>query len=1016
MSWPCSSFVAQNLHTMGKPSLHHLIRALTLLFLLPLLAGTATADNGGGLPDLIVNEIQSANIDQFLDPSWNYGGWVELYNAGSSSITLKGYWVSDDPTNLKQVHITEPIAIAPGSYYNLWFDHYDKYCPTQVDMKLDVEGGTFYLSDANGNLIISQSYPQAVSRCSYARKSLDSDEWGMTSTPSPEASNEGSVFCSSRLEAPSVDHDSQFFTAPLTVRVDIPEGTTLRYTTDGSAPTATNGMTSEDGLFNVESQTTTYRFCLIEEGFLPSPVVTRTFIYKDKDFPLPVFTISTADDNLYCDENGIFVYNNRYNEWDRPVNFEYFDEEGLMEVNQETAIERCGGVSRDRTPYSFKVKANKRYELQNYLPYDFFSEKPYLKHKTLQIRNGGGDTECRIKDAALQEIVLRSGLDVDCQGYQPVMHYINGKYAGVINMREPNNKDYVYANYGLDDDEIDQFEMSALTGYVQKCGTYESMQRWYDLAQQCGSSDEAYEELKAMVDIDEYCNYMAVQLYLGNNDWPRNNFKGFKPITDGGKYRLVVFDIDNALSLDISAFTAFASCQIYTFSPYGEDIDYITKEIELVTIFLNMLANDSFRKQFIDTFCIVAGSVFEPSRCKEIINELCDRVSDSQSIDSELYGSGSTPWSTANSMISSLSSSRQATMVSALKSYSPMKLSSASVQRVTLSANIDEARLLINDIPVPTNKFSGKLFPPIVLKAEAPAGYTFLGWREGDTYISKDEKYLLFYSTSPLSIVACYEKMDEGSLSTAPIVINEVSASNSVNVNEYFKKDDWVELYNTTSEDIDLEGMYLSDNSSKPHKYQVTAEGTGVSTIIKAHDYKIIWCSQRETDKELHASFKLGNSNGELVRIEAEDGSWADSLVYCSMNGDQSVGRYPDGGTDVYLMTSPTIKKSNRMNSYATLWSSTGIDSTEGDESGGASRSGGLSIAYGRDCLWVKNEDCPLTSVSVHSTSGMTLMIFSLDTSTGLAKVGLASLPRGVYVATARDGEGRCVQTKFVMK
>ncbi|MCD8285068.1 MAG: Ig-like domain-containing protein, partial [Prevotellaceae bacterium] len=113
---------------------------------------TATALDGGGasaqckvsvgngtegLSSLVVTEIQSANIDQYIDPSWNYGGWVELYNASSSWVSLKGCWVSDDASNLQKAHITEALAIAPGEYYNLWFDHHDKYCPSQVDMKLD---------------------------------------------------------------------------------------------------------------------------------------------------------------------------------------------------------------------------------------------------------------------------------------------------------------------------------------------------------------------------------------------------------------------------------------------------------------------------------------------------------------------------------------------------------------------------------------------------------------------------------------------------------------------------------------------------------------------------------------------------------------------------------------------------------------------------------------------------------------------------------------------------------------
>ncbi len=1160
--------------------------------------------NSAALSSLIITEIQSANIDQFVDPSWNYGGWVELYNPSDMGVTITGCWVSDDASNLKKVHITEPMAVPAGGYLNLWFEHFDKYCPTQIDLKLDVEGGTIYISDSNGKLIVSQSYPEAVSRCSYARKSLTSDEWAWTSTPTPEAANEGSTFCETRLDAPYIDHDSQIFSTTLTVCVNIPEGATLRYTTDGSAPTATNGETSLTGLFYPDV-TTTYRFCLIQDGYLPSPVVTRTYIYKDKEFALPVFSVVTANDNLYSDELGIFVrgVNGRAGngqstacnwnmDWDRPANFEFINTNGEMVVNQETGMERAGGWSRAWEPYSFKVKANKLYEQQNYLPYDFFEEKPYLRHRTLQMRNGGNDNYCRIKDPALQEIVLRSGIDVNCQAYEPVMHYINGRYAGTINMREPNNKHYVYTNYGLDDDEIDQFEMSPDSGYIQKCGTYESMQRWYDLAQQCGTSDEAYGQIKEMVDIDEYCNYMAVEFYLGSYDWPQNNVKGWKPIMDGGKYRFVLFDLDGAFN-STNSFNDFAGKQTYTFDQlYGEPVSNITKEIEMVTIFLNMLKNDDFRKQFIDSYCLVVGSVFIPSRCQEIITELCNNVEASQAIYNEVYNTSSSPWGTANDLIYSLTSSRQSTMINTLKSYSPMGLGSTTAQSVTLSANISEARLLVNDLPVPTNSFDGQLFAPVTFKAQAPAGYRFDGWKlvsgtvgtedtvlakgstwnyydqgsldaedwksttynysswrsgkaplgycTGDTLTTNLTKSLTTYyfattfnlseapgssdvftldyteddgfiiyvngteagrynmpsgtvtydtyattyangnpdsgtmtlstslfkkgtnyiavevhnnsdtssdiywdasilhntdestgeyvcyeeeydmpSSSSMVLQACYSEMsdeekEDEEITTTPVVINEVSAGNSINVNEYFKKDDWVELYNTTSSDIDLEGMYMTDNSSKPQKYQITAAGTKASTLIPAHGYKVIWCSERETDIELHANFKLGNKDGEMVRISASDGSWADSLVYCAHNGDQSVGRYPDAGSNVYLMTVPTIKASNTLNTYASLWESSDTTSTDTRVQSTTSRSGGMSIACVGDYLLIKSEDSPHVTLGVYTAGGMTLMYRKLNIEDGHERVSIAALPRGVYIARARDDEGNECATKFV--
>ncbi len=1167
--------------------------------------------NSAALSSLIITEIQSANIDQFVDPSWNYGGWVELYNPTNTGITITGCWVSDDASDLKKVHISQPMAVSAEGYLNLWFEHHDKYCPSQLDMKLDVEGGTIYFSDSNGTLIASQSYPEAVSRCSYARKSLTSDEWAWTSTPTPEAANDGSTYCETRLEAPYVDKDSQIFGTTLTVCVNIPEGATLRYTTDGSAPTATHGETSLTGLFYPDA-TTTYRFCLVQDGYLPSPVVTRTYIYKDKEFALPVFSVVSADENFYSAELGIFVKGtngragngqssacNWNMDWDRPGNFEFINTEGEMVVNQEVVLERCGGWSRAWTPYSFKVKANKLYELQNYLPYDFFEEKPYLRQRTLQMRNGGNDNTCRIKDPALQEIVLRSGIDVNCQAYKPVMHYINGKYAGTINMREPNNKHYVYANYGLDDDEIDQFEMSPDSGYIQKCGTYESMQRWYDLAKDCSSSS-VYEEIKQMVDIDEYCNYMAVEFYLGSYDWPQNNVKGWKPIMDGGKYRFVLYDLDGAFSTT-NSFSTFANKQTYTFDYlYDEPVTYITKEIELVTIFLNMLKNDDFRKQFIDSYCLVVGSVFSPSRCEDIIDELASRVESSQGIYNEVYNTSSSPWGTANDLKNSITSSRQNTMISVIKNYSPMGLGSTTAQSVTLSANISEARLFVNDLPVPTNAFDGKLFAPVTFKAQAPAGYRFSGWKlvsgtvdsentlisrgstwnyydqgsldaedwkstsynyaswrsgkaplgycTGDTLTSNltkslttyyfnttfdldsapsssdvftldytvDDGFVIYvngteagrynipsgtvtydtYSTtyadgnpdngtmtlsaslfkkgtnyitvevhnnsdtssdiywdaslsysssttsgdyvcfdeeydmptsSSMVLQACYDEMtdeekeDEG-ITVTPIVINEVSAGNSINVNEYFKKDDWVELYNTTSEEIDLEGMYMTDNSSKPQKYMITAEDTKASTLIPAHGYKVIWCSERETNTELHANFKLSNNDGQMVRIAASDGSWADSLVYCAHNGDQSVGRYPDGGSSIYLMTVPTIKASNTLNTYATLWEyiepEPDPDPSPEPEPDGirTTRSGGLSIACVGDYLLIKSEDDPNVTLGVYSATGMTLMYSSLDIENGHERVSVAALPRGVYIARVKDNEGNECATKFVKR
>lgn len=1004
-----------------------------------------------GQEQLVINEIQNMNIDQFMDTSWNYGNWIEVYNPTDNFIELKGCYLSDDPQNLKMAVVKQSLAVGPKGTAVLWFDHSDQYYPQQVGMKLDNDGGTIYLSKADGTLITSQEYPEGMGRISYARTTDGGSEWGLSGTPTPGQSNAGMAFATERWEAPETNIHSQVFSSSLTITVNIPDGATLRYTTDGSTPTADHGETSTSGKFNVGS-TQVYRFCFVGEGHLPSKVITRSYIKKGKDAALPIMSITTKSDNLYSDDYGFFVAgngkngregragdNNKYNwnmDWERPVNVELMNTDGECVLNQEIGMERCGGWSRAYTPFSFKLNAKKQYELENTLPYDFFAEKPYLRHRTLQMRNGGNNAETwsagggRIKDALLQEIIMRSGLYLDCQAYEPVSHYINGQFMGVINMREPNNKRYVYSNYGLDEDEIDQWEMDADSAYVQKCGTKESFLEWYNLSKNC-ADNEVYDQIKEMVDIDAYINYMAVELYLGGDDWPHNNVKAWKPIQEGGKWKFVVFDLDFAFNRS-APFTDFAKEKTYTFhnllgvKPDGTSWNNkaITTEIEFVTIFLNMLQNAEFRKQFADTFCIVAYSVFDPTTSKAIINELTNRVSSIQQMQNG-YNKTTSPSSTSSEVINKLSN-RQSSMITQMKNYSGMKLSGTTAQKVSISSNLPEAKLSINGIPVPTGSFNGQLFPPYTVSASAPAGYRFDGWKtdtaDGDVECA-DEMYEL-PTGKTVKVVACYSKLTEeemlsSGLNTSPVVINEVSAGNSINVNELGKKDDWIELYNTTDEDIDLEGMYLTDKSSKPQKYQITGKVEGsdktISTIIPAHGYKIIWCSKREGVSQLHANFKLDNEDGKMVRLMAADESWADSLVYCQHASDQTVGRYPDGGSETYVMIKSSIQASNLMTSYNTVW--TGIPPTTGDDEDAIrdmAHTNGLGLLYNGTHLTIKSEDTPIVTLQLFTTSGMQLALHKYDLSeTGRTQLSLSHLPAGIYVARLTDSEDNVCTLKF---
>ena len=885
----------------------------------------------GDPTNLVINEIQVSNLDMFADPSNNYGGYVELYNPSNKAISLRNIYVTDDLTNTTKFRLNTDSGVVPANGFAVvWFDHSSGESGNyrgNVNFKLEMDGGTiaFY----NGStLIASQDYPAAVARTSYARTADGGNTWGVTAYPTPAASNEGSKDILSvgaeRAAAPTATPGTGFYNE--NISPTITGDGTIYCTLDGTVPSEDNGILAEDLPELIPP--TVLRLRAFEQGKLPSEVVTYTYAENKYNHSLPVLMITASPDDMYSDDMGIFVtgtkgvsgsgieYPCNWNlDWDRSANMEYLSSEGESLFRQDVNIARFGGWSRSWIPYNFKIKAQKQYEGKNYLFHQFFMDnKPYLKHKVLQVRNGGNDVNSRIKDAALHNIIITSGFYLDCLDYQPVHCYINGQYYGMENLREPSNKHYALADYGIDTDEVDAMEITG--GITLKAGSTDSFYQWQSLSSSA-SNDDTYNQICELVDVEEFANYMAAQIYLGGDDWPGNNCKGFKG--NDGKFHIVFFDVDQALRFDTNSFNRIGS------------------SAPLIKIFKNMMGNSTFRKMFIDSFCLFGGSVMNPERCHEII----DRMSQEMNPALQLEGLSTSP--TADYMKQVLTTTRQQTMIDALKSFSYSQLGSTRAYKVKLEANVDVARLLVNGMKVPTDKFDGTLFAPAVLTASAPEGYAFKGWMSGEEeWLGREETFNLAALsdsealTETFEITAVYEELDnDAALKSSlamPIKVNEVSAGNTIFACETWKRSDWIELYNNTDTDLDVAGLYLSDDTDQPMKYQIVKKSELCNTIIPARGHLTVWADGLETtddQTQLHANFKLSNSDDQIVVALSGDAfitnnseyfnshpemqTFIDGLSYSAHRGDETVGRFPDGGKYFYKMGRPTIERKNTL-------------------------------------------------------------------------------------------------------
>jgi hypothetical protein len=129
---------------------------LTILAMSSLKATAAVTPTSGSL---IINEIMSANVDQYFSPTVNFDGWVELYNPSDTEVTLTGCYFSDDAADLTKWKAPAGMGTIPaGGYKVVWFDN-NLLKNTNVPFKLDTDGGTHYISAPDGTLFASEEYP-----------------------------------------------------------------------------------------------------------------------------------------------------------------------------------------------------------------------------------------------------------------------------------------------------------------------------------------------------------------------------------------------------------------------------------------------------------------------------------------------------------------------------------------------------------------------------------------------------------------------------------------------------------------------------------------------------------------------------------------------------------------------------------------------------------------------------------------------------------------------------------------
>nr|MBN2278554.1 CotH kinase family protein [candidate division Zixibacteria bacterium] len=143
---------------------------------------------------LYINEFMADNESAFEDPdeSGTYPDWIEIYNAGTSSIDMGGMYMSDDLENPTKWQIPTGVTIEAGGYLVFLADEDEEQGDLHTGFKLGASGeavGLFDI-DVNNNVTIDTvTFGEQKVDTTYGRCPDGNDTWVFMGVITPGSAN-----------------------------------------------------------------------------------------------------------------------------------------------------------------------------------------------------------------------------------------------------------------------------------------------------------------------------------------------------------------------------------------------------------------------------------------------------------------------------------------------------------------------------------------------------------------------------------------------------------------------------------------------------------------------------------------------------------------------------------------------------------------------------------------------------------------------------------------------------------
>lgn len=285
----------------------------------------------------------------------------------------------------------------------------------------------------------------------------------------------------------------------------------------------------------------------VVDGAGSAQMFPRTF------YSLPAVSVTLDPDDLFGPTG---IHENSYQEdasWVRVGSFEVLKHESRPSAQINCGVRIFGRLSRDpdRSPKkSFQIEFDSQYGPDS-LQYSLYDDTGVSEFHTVILRAGYNRTwvhssagQRRRSQYVRESFAAASQRDMGHLAPRTrVAHlFLNGLYWGLYLVQERPDADFQAVHVGGAASEYDTLDAGDIID-----GDRAGWDQMMAIVESGVDSMGAYQSLQQWLDLENFADYVLLQHYLGNTDWPENNWYAARQRTVDGRFHFFNWDAEAIL-------------------------------------------------------------------------------------------------------------------------------------------------------------------------------------------------------------------------------------------------------------------------------------------------------------------------------------------------------------------------------------------------------------------------------------------------------------------------------------